>query len=344
MKTIRLLLLGYGNVGKAFIELIINKQRELAEQYQINLMVTGVASGRHGCAANPDGIDLGQLMAIAQSQGDYTSLNTDPDVRDSFSLIRACYGDVLLENTPVNHETGQPAIDHLKLGFEHNMHGITANKGPVVHGYEELTRLAASKGKAFRFESSVMDGAPIFSLHRYCLPATQILGFRGILNSCTNLLLCRMESGESLEEAIRYAQSIGIAETDPSADIDGWDASIKVAALATVLMGINKKPADIDRQGIRGITPAMIAKAVKEGKRWKLVCSAHKTDSGLSTSVAPELIGSDSPLYTVSGTSSYIQFELDNLPGLGILESNPGPKTTAYGLLSDLINIFKEDR
>jgi homoserine dehydrogenase len=247
-----------------------------------------------------------------------------------------------MENTPVNHASGQPAIDYLKLGFGRNMHGITANKGPVVHAYETLTKMAALNGKTFRFESAVMDGAPIFSLHRYCLPAAQVLGFEGILNSCTNLLLCRMESGESLEQAVRYAQAIGITETDPSADIDGWDAAIKVAALATVLMGISKKPAEIDRQGIRDITPEMIAKARLEGKRWKLVCSARLTSESLDAKVAPQMLSPDSPMYAVNGTSSYIQFELDNLPGLGILESNPGPKTTAYGLLSDLINIIKE--
>jgi homoserine dehydrogenase len=342
MKTVRLVMVGFGNVGKAFVELLGNKQQELADKYGIQLLITGVASGQHGCAANSNGIDTTRLLTIANAHGNYSVLNTIPGVRDSLALINACPGDVLMENTPVNHVTGQPAVDHLILGFERNLHGITANKGAVVHGYEILTALASKKGKVFRFESAVMDGAPIFSLHRYCLPATKLQGFKGILNSCTNLLLCRMESGESMEEAIRYAQSIGIAETDPSADIDGWDAAIKVAALATVLMGVPCKPSDINRQGIRGVTPEMIANAKLEGKRWKLVCSARLTGSGLSTCVAPEKIGSDSPLYTVNGTSSFIQFELDNLPGLGILENDPGPKTTAYGLLSDLINIYKE--
>ena len=342
MKTIRLVMLGFGNVGKAFVELIDQKEQELADKYDIHLLVTGIASGKHGCAANPDGIDITQLLTIGNTRGDYSILNTIPGVRDSKTLINNCPGDVLLENTPVNHDTGQPAIEHLRLGFEKNMHGITANKGPVVHAYESLTTLAAKKGKVFRFESAVMDGAPIFSLHRHCLPASKVNGFKGILNSCTNLLLCRMESGESMEEAIRYAQSIGIAETDPSADIDGWDAAIKVAALATVIMGIPCKPGDIDRQGIRGITLEMIAEARLKNKRWKLVCSAQRTGAGLTARVAPEQLGADSPLYAVNGTSSYIQFELDSLPGLGILESDPGPKTTAYGLLSDLINIVKE--
>jgi homoserine dehydrogenase len=343
MKTVRLIMVGFGNVGKAFVELVCDKEQELADRYDLRLLITGVASGHHGCACEPGGLDPTRLLEIANKRGAFSDLNTLPEIHDSLALIDACPGDVLLENTPVNHMTGQPAIDHLKRGFERNLHGITANKGPVVHGYELLTCLAEKNGRVFRFESAVMDGAPIFSLHRYCLPASHLVGFRGILNSCTNLLLTRMENGASLEDAIQYAQSIGITETDPSADIDGWDAAIKVAALATVLMEIPVKPGDIERQGIRNITADMISSALAEGKRWKLVCSARRTSSGLTTRVAPEKVGSDSALYTVSGTSSYIQFELDNLPGLGILESDPGPKTTAYGLLSDLINIFKAE-
>jgi homoserine dehydrogenase len=343
MKVVRLAMVGFGNVGKAFVDLIGDKQQELSDLYGIHFIITGVASGKHGCAADPDGIDPPRLMEIAKSHGDYSVLNKIPGAKDSLSLIEACRADVLLENTPVDHETGQPAIDHLKRGFECNMHGVTANKGPVVYGYRQLTKLAAEKGKAFRFESAVMDGAPIFSLHRYCLPVSRLSGFYGILNSCTNLLLCRMETGESLETAIQYAQSIGITETDPSADIDGWDAAIKVAALATVLMEIPTKPGEIERQGIRGITPEMIKVARAEGKRWKLVCSAKRLGGGLSARVSPEKVGGDSPLYTVSGTSSYVQFELDSLPGLGILESNPGPKTTSYGLFSDLVNIIKDE-
>jgi homoserine dehydrogenase len=186
-----------------------------------------------------------------------------------------------------------------------------------------------------------MDGAPIFSLFRGPLPAAQLLGFHGILNSCTNLLLERMENGEAFEDAVRYAQSIGITETDPSADIDGWDAAIKVCALATVLMGVPIKPDAVERQGIRHITPAMLNEARQAGERWKLVCSARREHGQLLARVAPERVPPGSPLYSIQGTSSYVQFELDVLPGLGIVESNPGPETTAYGLLADLINAVR---
>jgi homoserine dehydrogenase len=343
MKSYRLILVGFGNVGKAFVNLIHNKQAEIAEQYKVEISITGIATGRHGFAIDPEGIPLNKIIKIARSGGNYTTLGRNSSPKNSIEFIGACPGDVLLENTPVNHQTGQPAIDHLKRGLEKGMHIITANKGPVVHGYSSLTRLANEKGKLFRFESSVMDGAPIFSLHRECLPASRLTGFQGILNSCTNLLLTRMEAGESIEDAVRYAQAIGITETDPSADIDGWDAAIKVAALTTVLMGASLKPQEIDRQGIRGITPELIRSAKTEGKRWKLVCSARKSGGKVIAGVAPEKVGPESPLYCINGTSSYVQFELDTLPGIGILESNPGPETTAYGLLTDLIGIIKED-
>jgi homoserine dehydrogenase len=150
-----------------------------------------------------------------------------------------------------------------------------------------------------------------------------------------------MDDGQSFDEAVKYAQSIGIAETDPSADIDGWDAAIKVAALATVLMGVPLKPQEVDREGIRGITPQMLEEARAAGKRWKLVCRCQREGEELLAQVKPELVMPDSPLYSINGTSSYVQFETDCLPGLGIVESNPGPETTAYGLLADFINAVR---
>jgi homoserine dehydrogenase len=257
------------------------------------------------------------------------------------AFILACPADVLFENSPVNHQTGQPAVNYLAAGLERGMHAITANKGSVVHGYQQLTQLAKDKGRRFLFESAVMDGAPIFSLFRGPLPAAELRGFHGILNSCTNLLLERMEEGQTFDQAVDYARSIGITETDPSADIDGWDAAIKVAALSTVLMGIPLTPEQVERQGIRGITPAMLAQARAAGERWKLVCSAYREGDSLRARVAPERVSSSSSLYSIHGTSSYVQFEMDVLPGLGIVESNPGPETTAYGLLADLVNALR---
>lgn len=341
MKHIALVLVGFGNVGQALARLLLRKQDALQAHFALTFSVTGIATGRHGKAIDPNGIDLRRALALAENGQPLDALSSAPAPESIHEFIAACPGDVLFENTPVNHHTGQPAAGYLRAALEKGMHAITANKGPVVHAYSELNELARRQGRRFLFESAVMDGAPIFSLFRGPLPVVELLGFHGILNSCTNLLLERMDGGEAFEDAVRYAQSIGIAETDPSADIDGWDAAIKVCALATVLMGEPLKPEQVERQGIRAITPQMLAEARQAGERWKLVCSARREAGALRARVAPERVKPGSPLYSIQGTSSYVQFELDVLPGLGIVESDPGPETTAYGLLADLINAVR---
>ena len=336
-----LCLVGFGNVGKAFARLLLKKETELAEKYDLSFTVTGIITGSHGWAIDPAGLDLERALERVKAGENLDALSTVDGPIDSLRFIERCPADFMFETTPVNPQSGQPALDHIKKALECRMHVVTANKGPVVHGYQALTALAREKGKRFLFESAVMDGAPIFALFREPLIGANLIAFHGILNSCTNLLLEMMEQGQTLDEAVEYGRSIGITETDPSNDIDGWDASIKVAALVTVLMGRPMTPQAVDRTGIRGVTPAMIDEAKTAGERWKLVCSAEKADGIIVTKVAPQRVGPDSPLFSVNGTSSYCQFKLDVLHGLGVLESDPGPETTAYGLLADMLNILE---
>ncbi|MDD2522054.1 MAG: homoserine dehydrogenase [Anaerolineaceae bacterium] len=345
MKTIDLALLGFGNVGKTFARLLIEKKEELQRDFNFLPRITAIATQSHGVCINSDGIDEQALLSMLDKDDpiDLSFLDNSGFSGDTYEFIRQVPAQLLFETTPVNPRSGLPALDYLRAGAKRGLHLVTANKGPVVYGYRELTELTGQHGRLFRFESAVMDGAPIFSLFRGPLAGAQLHGFYGILNSCTNLLLDRMRNGETLEEAIVFGASIGITETDPSNDVDGWDAAIKVAALSNVLLGQNLTPMDVRPTGIRGITPQMIALAEAQGKRWKLVCQGGWKDNVFQVSVKPEMIGSDSPLYTVDGTSSYVSFELDVLPGLGILESNPSPKTTAFGLLSDLIDIAKSE-
>ncbi len=338
MKEFRLALIGFGNVGQALAKLLETKQEILRAEHGFSTRIVGIATLHHGMAIDPAGIDVTAALQISKSGGDLGQLSTQPYPGSIINFIENVPADVLFENSPVNHHTGQPAADHLRAALAQGMHGITANKGPVVHAYDTLSTIAREKGVRFLFESAVMDGAPIFSLFRGPLPAVELKGFFGILNSCTNLLLEMMENGRTFDEAVEYGRSIGITETDPSADIDGWDAAIKVAALATVLMGKSLKPDQVEREGIRGVTREMIQDALQAGERWKLVCSARRMDGRMEAKVAPQRVSPRSPLYSINGTSSFVQFELDTLPGLGILESNPGPDTTAYGLLADLIN------
>jgi homoserine dehydrogenase len=340
MSYFRLALLGFGNVGRTLTRLLQRKEAELESNYGINFIVTGIATGRHGSAIDPNGLNLEKALALVEN-GQSLSLLTKIPITDPLHFIRTVPADVLFENSPVNQDNGEPAVTHIRTALERGMHAVTANKGPIVHAHRELTVLAQAKGRKFYFESTVMDGAPIFSLFRSALPAAQLTSLRGILNSTTNLILGRMETGETFEDALKYCQQIGLAETDPSGDVDGWDAAIKVAALVTVLMEIPFKPQEVDRTGIRGITPEMISAARADGKRWKLVCSAERDGNTVKGRVAPELVDPFSPLYSVEGSSSIVEFHTDTLSSLSIVEGNPGPETTAYGLLADFINAVR---
>ena len=333
MKTYNLCLLGFGNVHKALVRLLERKKPELRAHYGIECRITGIATRQMGWLVQLKGFHSAALLGGSRED----TLTLGPMVFDISAWLKAAEADVLFEATSLNAQTGQPASDYLRAALELGAHAITANKGPVVYHYRDLTDLAAQKGKRFFFESAVMDGAPIFSLFREALPVTNLLRFRGILNSTTNFILSEIENGKSFDEAIRQAQASGIAETDPSADIDGWDATMKVCALRTVLMDAPITPGEVERDGIRGLAPEAIRAARAAGTPYKLVCRADRD----SASVRPERVPLSDPLARVNGTSSIIHFETDTLSGLTLTEHNPGPETTAYGLLADFINAVK---
>ena len=261
--------------------------------------------------------------------------------RDVDSWLKAAHSDVLFEATSLNVQDGQPAVDHIRVALNHGAHAITANKGPIVHAYRELRDLAASKGKRFLFESTVMDGVPIFSLFDQ-LPAIHLQGFYGILNSTTNVILSQMEDGLSFDEALKKAQELGVAETDATQDIDGWDAAVKTAALITVLMDVPVTLDQIQRDGIRDLTPQAVRTAKLDGWRFKLVCRARRTPTGIMASVGPEKVQSTQPMAKIDGTSSYVYFETDIFPGLAITEENPGLYATAYGMLADFVRAVRD--
>jgi homoserine dehydrogenase len=330
-------LLGFGNVNRALLGLLRKKEKELRER-GIGWRVTGVASRRMGWVADAGGLDVEALVeGSGESQTRRTRVSTPHE------WLKAAQADVLFEATSLHVADGQPAIHHIRAALEYGAHAITANKGPVVYAYRELTALASAKGKKFLFESAVMDGVPIFSLFRDNLPAIELRGFRGILNSTTNVILSGMEEGLSFEESLKKAQQMGVAETDPSHDIDGWDAAVKVAALVTVLMGVPIRLDEIEREGIGKLTGEAVRAARAEGKPYKLVCRAQRDGTRVRASVRPEQIRWSDPMAGVAGTSSILYLETDIFPGLVITENNPGLEATAYGMLADLVRAVGVD-
>ncbi len=336
MKQYSLCFLGFGKVGRALARLLAVKTTELRDSYGIDYRITGVASRSLGRHANVAGLDISNLELKSSSRENF---GTD-DIGDWLSEAKA---DVVFETTSLNPDSGQPAIDYLRTALEAGVHAITANKGVLVFGFQELNELARAKQKQFLFESAVLDSAPVFSLFRETLPAVKLRAFSGVFNSTSNVIIETMEAGRTFAEGLKTAQELGVTETDPSHDVDGWDATVKICALANVLMNVPLKPNEVARLGIRELSPQQLQRARAEGKPFKLVARASRqADGKLLASVRPEQISALEPLGSVKGTSLAIHFELDMMPGLTITSHRPNLQSTAYGMLADFINAVRK--
>jgi homoserine dehydrogenase len=312
----RVALIGYGSVARAFVDLVS------AERKRFPFRVAG-AHTRRGTAYG-DGLEFGPPAA---SVGEF--------------LDRA-QAEVLVELSSLAPETGEPALSHIREAFARGMHVVTANKGPLAHAYAVLRAEAAARGVEFRFESTVMDGSPVFNMVRNCLPGVKILGFSGALNSTTKVILGAMEQGRSFAEGVAEAQAMGIAEADPSYDVDGWDSAVKAAALANVLMDAGVRPQDVERTGIGALTAAEIQAARAAGKIYVLTSRASRgTDGNVRMQVSPERLPLSDPLATVQGTSNLLLLHTDLMGTLGTISIEPRVAQTAYGVLSDLVDITR---
>ena len=336
-------LLGFGNVGKELARLLVRKREELKTEFGLTWSVVGISALSKGIALDAQGIDVMEALQVVESQGTLAGLHKGPVLDDTAAFIAACKATLFFEATYTNPHDGQPATDYVRAALEKRAHVVSANKGPVAFAYRELMAVAREKGVGFFFESTVMDGAPVLGVGREGLPVTTFSRIRGIFNSTTNFILTRMEEdGLDLDTAIKEAQEIGIAEADPTADVDGWDSAIKTVILANVLMGADLRPDDVERKGISEITLDDVRAATADAKRIRLVCEAVRGEDGqVRVSVKPERVALDDALASVMGTSSLVDYQGDTLRRLTLIEHDPGPDTTAFGMLVDMINIAR---
>ncbi len=354
MKTVALdlIFVGFGNVARRFARLLQERDAVLARTYGLTWRVIGIATRDHGIAVNPAGLDLGRALTLVEGGGTLAALpgNAATGRRQALGsaleLIEAAThaadadrAQVVVETTVLDITHGQPAIDHVRKALRAGAHVITANKGPVAFAYRELEDFATALGRSFLFEGTVMDGVPIFNLARHALPALTIVGFRGIINSTTNHILTQMEQGRSFDQALADMQAAGIAEADASLDVDGWDAAAKTSALLNVLMKADTTPRDVDRTGIRGVTPDMLQEAMRAGQRVRLVATGERRDGKAVGRVAPERLPDGHVLARLTGMQNALVLQTDLLGEICITQLEGGLTQTAYALLSDLIAV-----
>lgn len=333
MKKINLALIGYGNVGKAFVRMLKRREDYIADEYGCTVEITAVSTKRKGSIIEQTGLYMEDL-----------DLDKAESSVSAFDVIDNADYDVLVELTPINIKTGQPAIEHIQRAMRRGKHVITANKGPIAWAYKELKSLAEENNVLFYHEATVMDGAPVYNLMRETLMGCEILEIKGILNATTNYVLKEMENGVSLEAAIKEGQRRGFVEADSSMDIDGWDAAAKLTALMNVLMNADITPVNIQREGIGNITKEQLDKAAKEGKKIKLLCHGKIEGGKAVGSVKPQLVDVDSLYAAINGTASLVTIRTDLMGEISIIEEiyEPEIDQTAYGILSDLFRLLTE--
>ena len=335
--SLKLALIGFGNVGQEFARLLLSKREWLRGAVGLDVEVLTIATRTRGSLTARNALDLDRVLRERESLGTVEGYGPESTDLSTLEIIESCDADIMVELTPLDIDAGQPAIDYIKAAFDAGLNVITANKGPLAFAYRELKSMAQSRGLHFKFEGVVMDGTPVFRLVEKTLPGCEITGVAGILNSTSNFVLSEIALGRSMEEALDEAKGRGITEADPSMDIDGWDAAVKITALANVLMDARSTPKEADVTGIRDIDLENVMKAALEGKKLKPLARAERVGGEVRTRVRPELVGPENPFWSVDGASSAITLETDLMGEITLIERNPTLAQTAYAIFSDML-------
>ena len=342
LSPLRLLLLGYGHVAQALLPLLASRSDWLGNELGIRPVISGIGTRSKGYYIHPHGIDVDLLVHEKNILDCFSSASSRSDNAEAFIQAgKAAGASILIELTTLNPHNGQPALMHVRTGLQAGLDVITANKGSVAYAQSELQLLARHYNVQFRFEATVMDGLPLINLAQFTLPGVGIRSFRALLNTTSSLVLSMIEQGYSLDEAIARAQQLGIAETDPWYDLDGWDAAMKTTILANTLLQGELTPQMVEREGIRDLTPDDIRAASSAGTPIRLVSQANRTRGVLIAGVRPRKITKDDILQLGKGTTSVISLETEAMGTISLVEHEPTVLQTAYGVLSDLVTVLR---
>ena len=328
MRSYAVAFLGFGNVARALARLLDARRAEMAQKYGVTYVITGVATRTLGWRAAGDGLTLDAPAPAG---------TTCYDIGDWLLTARP---DVVFETIALQPHTGQPALDYLSDALRAGAHVVSANKGPLVHGYRQLMALAESRARLYRFEAAVMDGAPVFSLVRRSLPLAGIRAVNGVFTSTATVVLEAVERGASIEDGIREAQALGIAEADPSYDVDGWDSAVKLCAISSVILERELHPANVERVGVRSLDPDEVRAAHRDARPFRLIGRVGVEGDAVVARVAPEQVAAGSAL-AVSGSTLVTHYEAEVFPGgLTVTSAAPDLTTTAYGMFADFLEVI----
>jgi homoserine dehydrogenase len=338
--TVKIGLAGCGTVGGGLLELLDSSRDCLKGRYGADFRLIFVTDAVKGTVFSKDGLNPGELAAKVARDGNFRGADTE---RAASNDIKTLVGEsgisILCEATPTNYETGEPGMTIMKSALASGVSVVTSSKGALGLDMAGLKKLARDNGVKIRFESSVMSGTPLINLIRGPLAGCSVTRVEGILNGTTNFILTRMEEGLGYEEALTEAQKLGYAEADPTGDVEGFDAAVKVAILAGEVFGAHVSLGEVRREGITSVKPDDIRRAAARGAKIKLLAGASLEGGKVSGYVSPREMKSSDPLASVQGVTNAVNIETDNLGTVTVIGPGAGRIQTAQGMISDMIDI-----
>ena len=337
----RIGIIGLGGVGRALISLLIEKSDELITM-GVKPKIVFVLNSSSGCYRE-EGIDLRELLDHLETSRDLSLLDGGFQGGDIHGLLDVANLDFLIEATPTDKTTGEPALGHILSALGRGVNVVTANKGPVMLYYRRLKDLADTMGVSLGIGCTAGGALPTISSGQYDLLGARVTGIRGVLNGTTNYILTLMEE-EGLEyiEALGKAQKEGIAETDPAMDVEGWDTAIKLIIITNALMGSNLKLQDASIEGIQNLKLEDVNNAIAQGKKIKLIGKVQREGNSWNLVVAPEAVDKNDIFFGVNGKNKGVQYLTDTLGEIAVLGGASNLKGAAASLLRDLLQIWSK--
>ncbi len=345
MQVRRMILCGFGKVGRAFAELLLEKCELLRTIYDLDLGIVAVVDigGAALASRGSHMLPLTEMLAHVRAGGTverFGDFGVPGAAGDA--VIEGLEADLLVEATPTNLTTGEPGLQHMRAALKRGMDVVTANKGPLVLCYADLRLFAQEQRVQIGMSAATAAALPTLDVGAVCLAGARILRVEGILNGTTNFILTKMER-ESCDYriALEEAQTRGIAETDPTLDVEGYDTANKLILLSNVLLGTAYGPHDVVRRGITHITPEMVAEIRRASRVLKLIGRAEMRDATVRLTVAPEELPLDHPLASVHGAEKAVTYETDTMGRVTVMGGQSSPRGAAAALLKDIINLCR---
>jgi homoserine dehydrogenase len=338
MRKTHLAITGIGNVGRRLLELIARKREILHARFNLDLVVAGVCDSS-GAVIDRQGVDPVQVVVLKEQMKGLSTLPAGIARMTPAEFVQSVQADILVELTLTNLKSGEPGLGAIRLALARKMHVVSANKGPLVLAYTELSDLAKSNDVKLLLSATVTGGLPTLNIGARDLCVASIDRVEGVLNGTTNYILTKMAEGETYSDALKQAQDVGMAEADPTLDVDGWDAASKLVIIANAVLRRPTTLSDVTIEGIASVTSQQLQQAASHNQVIKLLALAERRANDYRFSVRPTTLARSHPLATINAGMMAVVYHTDVNGKIVACIEEKDPYPTAAAVLRDIVHV-----